>query len=156
MQTLNIEIPEGYVIDNFDLSSGKVTFKPKPKKVTERIGSLKDAIAALGSDDEEVVAYHALLELLDNDHHLVSQQAVIVITKALNEGWVPNWSNSNEVKYAIWFEMRGSSGFRFHDYDSWTSTSDVGSRLCFKSRELAEYAGKKFQDLYENFMTIKP
>lgn len=30
-----------------------------------------------------------------------------------------------------------------------------GSRLCYKSRELAEYAATQFADIYNDFLTIK-
>ncbi len=59
---------------------------------------------------------------------------------------------SNEVCAII--EMRGSSGFRFHDYGYWNSYSRVGSRLCFVNYEAVEHAGRQFQDLYEEYMVI--
>jgi hypothetical protein len=154
MKTLHIEIPEGFAAD-YDKASSKVTFKPLPKKITDRVASLGDAMAILGYDDQEVYTYNRLLLTFKEEHYLLSQQAIVVITKALNEGWVPDWSKSSEYKYFPWFEMRGSSGFRFLDFVDWYSLSNVGSRLCFKSSELATYAGKTFQHLYENFMTIK-
>ena len=36
MQTLKIEIPNGYMVDTFDQQTGVVSFKEKPKKITER------------------------------------------------------------------------------------------------------------------------
>lgn len=35
------------------------------------------------------------------------------------------------------------------------SASFVGSRLCFKSSELAEHAGKNFTSVYKQFMVIE-
>jgi signal-transduction protein with cAMP-binding, CBS, and nucleotidyltransferase domain len=131
---------------------GKKTFL---KNIKDRVKSIEDAIAELGEDDVEVIE---LRKLQDSGitSHILKQQIMVVITKALNEGWIPDWSNSNETKYFPWFRMGSSSGsgFSFHVCDSWGTYSHVGSRLCFKSRELAEYAGKQFTEIYKEFMTI--
>jgi len=154
MQTLKIQIPDGFVIDGFDKASGEVRFKEKPKDVTERIKSIEDAIRELGESDEDVITLRTLLDVIDPCGHLVNYQSAIVIAKALNEGWKPNWNNSDEYKYVIWFEM-GSSGFRFYVCDFWVTSSDVGSRLCFKSSKLANYAGAQFTHFFKEFMTFK-
>lgn len=73
---------------------------------------------------------------------------------ALNEKWVPNLNDSNQTKWFPWFELGGSSGFRYSDSGGWDSGSVVGSRLCFKTRELAEYSGKQFTEVYKRFMII--
>lgn len=131
---------------------GKKTFL---KNIKDRVKSIEDAIAELGEDDVEVIE---LRKLQDSGitSHILKQQIVVVITKALNEGWTPDWSNSNETKYFPWFRMGSSSGsgFSFNGYGGWATSSTVGSRLCFKSRELAEYAGKQFTEIYKEFMTI--
>jgi hypothetical protein len=91
---------------------------------------------------------------------LIAMAKLIIIVQALNEGWVPNWNNDNEYKYYGWFDMEkeknNPSGFRLYGVDSYCSCSDVGSRLCFKSRELAEYAFKQKEilQLYKDFMTL--
>jgi hypothetical protein len=80
-----------------------------------------------------------------------------LVCLAFNEGWIPDWTNSNEYKYYPWFTMGSSSGvgFSYRDYGFWYSGSYVGSRLCFKSRDLAQYAGKLFeQEIYKPLFTI--
>ena len=80
-----------------------------------------------------------------------------LVCLAFNEGWIPDWTNSNEYKYLPWFEMGSSSGVGFSSYGCvfWYSASTVGSRLCFKSRDLAQYAGKLFeQEIYKPLFTI--
>jgi hypothetical protein len=78
---------------------------------------------------------------------------LVIITQALNEGWEPNWDDSNEWKYWPWFYMN-KPGFRFHGshFVITDSYSSGGSRLCFKSEELASYAGRQFLDLYREFI----
>lgn len=86
---------------------------------------------------------------------IVAHYKLVTITEALNEGWQPDWNNHNEWKYHPWFNVKASakktsgSGLSFHGADYWVSLTYVGSRLCFKSEELAEYAGKTFRKLYE-------
>jgi len=65
----------------------------------------------------------------------------------------PDWGNHDQWKYEPWFDMGGSSGsgFAYFAYDLWGTGSACGSRLCFKSRELAEYAGEQFRDLYKDY-----
>lgn len=75
-----------------------------------------------------------------------------IIADALNEGWVPDWDNSNEYKYSPWFKHSGG-GFSYFDCDFGLATSYVGARLVFKSSALAEYAGKQFLDIYKTFHT---
>ena len=149
MKTLTINIPEGYIIDNFDKQSGEITLKENPKKVTDRIMSVLDVLNDNGLSHEQ---FKKQSEGLSEDE--VAYKILKLLAKSLNEGWQPNWNNTNEAKYYAWFEMGGSSGFRFGGCAYWLSYSLVGSRLCFKSRELAEHAGKNFTDVYKQFMTI--
>jgi hypothetical protein len=155
MQTLTIPIPDGFEIDSLDKNTGTLTLREKPKDIIERIQSVSDAIACLGQNDEEVILLHKLIAALPNDSHPVNYQKAIVLTKVFNEGWLPDWDNTNQLKYYPYFEMGGSSGFRYIDCDNWRSLSNVGSRLCFKSAKLAEHAGKKFTAIYKQFMLIK-
>jgi hypothetical protein len=76
-----------------------------------------------------------------------------VIAAALNEGWQPDWNNTNQYKYFPWFKMSGF-GFSGDGCDCTCSNAGVGSRLCFKSSELAVYAGKQFESIYKGFMTF--
>jgi hypothetical protein len=152
MKTLKIEIPEGFQIENFDQSTGVIKFTPTPKDITERI-----------KDFADVLSYHNILndefekhcQNLSDDEIAYKQMKLIV--SALNEGWVPDWQDSDQYKYYPWFDMNDSSSsgrFSF-DYSGYQrSASGVGSRLCFKSRELCEYACRTFLDIYRKFFTI--
>lgn len=117
--------------------------------VTERIKTYEDACRELdiplmperckGMTDDEL-AYYSLK----------------VIAKALNEGWEPDWSNKNQKKWYPWFKVTGTNhaGLSFSYADAAVSytLAPVGSRLCFKTGELAEYAGQQFIKLYEKYL----
>src|SRR5688500_13359184 len=105
MQTLKIEIPNGFEIDSFNQSTGEIKFKEKPKKVTERIRTVADVLADNGFSKE---GFDEWCEGLDTDE--IAYRILKLLAKSLNEGWLPDWGNSNEYKYYAWFEMRGSSG----------------------------------------------
>lgn len=114
------------------------------QKITDRIKTFEDAChelgispstVGMGGDSKDEIAYKKLK----------------VIVAALNEGWKPNWTNSSEYKYYPWFDLSSGSGLSCNDYGTYYSHSHVGSRLCFKSKELAQYAGKQFLDIYTEF-----
>lgn len=103
-----------------------------------------------------------------------------IITEALNEGWHPKFTE-DECRYYPWFYIytkeeydnfseeekhrrvgrvayRGYDGayasggvsVASADYDA--SYADAGSRLAFSNRDLAEYAGKQFIDIWANLV----
>ena len=122
----------------------------------EKIKTFEDACALLKYDSNNVIPDLSLFPEKDRSA-LEAHCKLVIIADALNrlendgDEWFPDWSNYNEYKYTPWFDMDPSSasGFAFGGYDDWYSDSNVGSRLCYKTRELAEYAGKQFEDLYK-------
>ena len=147
MDTLKIEIPKGFVIDTFDSKTGVVKFKKSPNEIK----TLEDAINKLGEDDKEVINLFKLTRE-DFDNHILYRQQAVVIAKALNNGWVPDFLNSYQLKYEARFDFEASLGsFTCNDYDGWGTHSNVGSHLCFKSKELAEYFGKQFIDIHNKY-----
>lgn len=123
--------------------------------IMERINSIEDAIRELGADDNEVIRLQKLKTVFDDpDDHLVNYQTAVVLVRAINEKREPNWDDASEWKYQNYFDMRGSSGFRFRDYGLWLSDSYVGSRLCFFNPEHGKYLAEKFPDVFKNFMLI--
>lgn len=116
------------------------------KEITERIKTIEDVL-----EDNNITQSDIDLMFANVPEHFKHQFIAELLCKSLNEGWIPNWNDSSEAKYYPWFKM-GSSGFRFSDYDYCYAVSFVGSRLCFKSRKLAEYAGQQFEDVYKQFM----
>ncbi len=78
-----------------------------------------------------------------------------VIAKAINNGWTPDWNDNDQKKWWPWFVLSSGFGFSVSGYDYGLSTSPVGSRLCFESKEKSDYAAKTFLSIYEEFLTIK-
>lgn len=116
----------------------------------------------------------------DNNLHLFAYARLVIIAEALNEGWEPKF-DGDECRYYPWFYIYTKAEYeeldedekkdcrvvgRSHNYAlavggvacanaysaSSSSSSGHGSRLAFKTRELAEYCGKQFIDIWERFL----
>jgi hypothetical protein len=119
------------------------------RPVTERIKTYEDACRELdipltperckGMTEDES-AYYSLK----------------VIAKALNEGWEPDWSNDCQEKWYPWFSVTNDSpaglSYSYTSNAVSKTTASFGSRLCFKTEVLAEYAGTQFIKLYEKYL----
>jgi len=119
------------------------------------IKTFDDACAKLGINPEEI----KLTTPEQLNHHakaLVAHIKLVIITEALNDGWKPDWTDGEWNKYYPWFEMGSASGAGFSSvgYGNWRAYSTAGSRLCFKSRELAKYAGTQFEDIYKEAFVL--
>ncbi len=87
---------------------------------------------------------------------MIANYKLMIITEALNKGWEPDWTNSAETKYYPWFfNYKPGVGFSDSGYDGWCAFTRCGSRLCFKSSELATYAGTQFIEIYNQIFIIK-
>ena len=148
----------------------------KPVDVKERIKTFADAAKAVGIEDpEEWESGYS-----DVEPDILAYFKLRIITKALNEGWEPKfipgeyrWAPyfllytkeeiekmNAETKARVVFRSGSSAGasggvsYAYASYDSVSVHASIGSRLAFKSEELAEYAGKQFTEIYADFCFI--
>lgn len=105
-----------------------------------------------------------------------------IICAALNEGWEPQYTE-DEWRYYPWHflyteseindmdaderadrHMMSAGDFKteyagfayaYSSYAPSSTSADIGSRLCLKSRDLAIYCGKQFIDLWADFELIR-
>lgn len=121
--------------------------------ITDRVKSFEDACQVLGisTNVPEVKG-------LPRKHQkaIIANYKLIVIAEALNEGWKPNWQDSDEYKYYPWFDMSNPAGVGFSNTNDAASysTARIGSRLCLKNRELAIYFGQTFTDLFNDSLLL--
>lgn len=159
---------------------GSETFKPKD--IRERIKTFADALHELGNDNPLVLAYQNTnlrdSDVASDNKDIIAYLKLRIIVAALNEGWKPQFI-PGERRWAPFFMLytkeeidemdeetkarvvyrssyyayaNGSvSGTRSY-YDSAIVYASIGSRLAFKSKELAEYAGTQFVDIFADFM----
>lgn len=122
-----------------------------PVDIKERVKSYEDACAVLGLNPKDLQV--EVSGFGTDAKAIIAHSKLIVITRALNEGWTPDWTNGDEYKYYPWFKYdKAGFGFSSTDFDSWYTDTSVGSRLCFKTEALAEYAGKQFIEIYNEFL----
>ena len=101
-----------------------------------------------------------------------------IITEALNEGWHPKFTE-DEYRYYPWFYIytkeeydnfseeekrrcvgravgnanaNGGLVYAYARYASSYSDASYGARLAFSNRDLAEYAGRQFIDIWTDFV----
>ena len=90
---------------------------------------------------------------------IIAYHKLIIIIRALNllpngKCWVPDFNKLHESKYRIWWNIIDNKlSFTAADAPSYTSTN-IGSRLLFRSKRLAEYCAKQFKDLWQDYLII--
>lgn len=141
---ITISCPEGYEIDKQNSTFEKIVFK----KVVGEINSIQDAIEVLGESNSTVKQLRLLQSLEGVSDKLISEMEIEAVAKALNDGWKPNWKGANEYKYYIWWNMENNC---FAVVDSFFRNANASSRLCFKSRALAEKASKILEKQFMNY-----
>ena len=143
----------------------------KPKNVMERVKTFEDACNELGIDHNEWMQDKKELGL---EADVIAYLKLRIIAAALNEGWQPQFTE-DEYRYFPWFclytqseidemieEDKSRVLYRSYNYananggvayastlsDSSYTHLYIGSRLAFKTRELAEYAGRQFVEIW--------
>lgn len=152
------------------------------RPITERVKTFEDACNELGEENVLVQAYRtAEFNTSGNQNDVSDVVAYLklrIIVAALNEGWQPTFSD-DEYRYYPWFVFytkeeldamdeeersrvlgrsyygaNASAGVACSITNNASSGSNAsyGGRLCFKNRELAEYAGQQFLAIYADFL----
>lgn len=132
----------------------------KKKKITNYtdLKTFEDACQVEKLNPKKVIPDFKLYPAKDRKA-MIAHAKLVIIAKAANrlanggKPWKADFGNHDQSKYYPWFYMQsGSSGFRFHAYDFWYSSTDVGSRLCFISWEVGKYVGETFLKLYNDYL----
>jgi len=124
--------------------------------ITDRVKTFEDACEVLGINDEKSsgdVNIH-IHDISKDAKSIEAYCKLIIIARALNEGWTPDWNDTNQYKWFPWFKMKAGFGFSHSGCVRWPANTNVGSRLCFKTEALAEYAGKQFESIYNDFLSL--
>ena len=155
------------------------------RPVTERIKTFDNALEALGEDNPYVSMYRTIACNYHEDKVTAAMFAYAklqVVCAALNEGWEPKFVKG-ECRYFPWFYLytkeqydrlddekkrhcvlrSGNSTNSYYGFGlcyahygaSGSHHSCYGSRLLFRTHELAAYAGAQFADLWADFYLIR-
>ena len=151
----------------------------KNKDVTERIKTFDDAYNELGSNHPFCKAWDSIYQGNENDgcediKDVIAYHKLRIIAAALNEGWKPEFTQDEHRYYPYYCfytkeryellsdeekEKRRANAvvydglfWAYEDAAYSGPYTSHGFRLAFKNRELAEYAGKQFIDIYKDFV----
>lgn len=174
---IEIEIPEGKKAEWINGVLTLVEESQKDNRpVTERIKTFEDACEELGAEHPLVKLWtdYPYIGLNSQSEDVVAYMKLRIICTALNEGWEPQFTK-DEWRYFPWFVLYtqeeiddmdedeksrvvyrshypayayGGVAYAHALYGASFALAIIGSRLAFKSRELAIYAGKQFIELY--------
>ena len=100
----------------------------------------ENAVAAFPAEDRKsMLAYHKLT----------------IIARAINGGWKPDWNNRSQYKYypVFYYESAGLS-CAYTSYAASLTNAVFGSRLCFQTEAMSDYAAATFADLYTDFYCL--
>lgn len=125
---------------------GKTTFL---KNFQDAVKTYEDACEIIG---EKPIDEQHLMDcgIGKSEIAFIKLKTIFKAANKMNNNWNADYSNSNQCKYYPYFIWR-SSGFRYDDtYCTYTSTC-TGSRLCCGTHDDAEYIGKQFKDLYNDY-----
>lgn len=131
-------------------SFGKESLK---LKVTERIKTWEDAANEMGIDPVTSPPFPIPVGSFENAANAFFK--LDVIATVLLEGVVLDWTNSDQRKYYAWFNnYKPGSCFSFGGSGcGWTAAnSRGGARLCVDTAEKAEYFGRQFIDIFNQFL----
>lgn len=129
------------------------------EEITDRVKTYEDACKVLGV--EPINEQNAKAQGFRSDE--IARRKLETIAAALNEGWKPDWNNTDQYKYYPYFYIqenakgKGSAGLSCADasHAAANAAAHFGSRLCFYASRLARYAGNQFTDLYEQILIEK-
>jgi len=115
------------------------------------IKSVEDACRKLNFDINSIPD----LSMLPGDLGEKFKQGILcaIFIMAINNGWVPDYSNRQQTKYYPW-GIASSSGFGFShaSYDCDDAITYVCSRLCTDTSEKALWAFECCKEHYEKWL----
>lgn len=116
----------------------------------KKIKSYEAACKALGLKPISDEVFNAFQK--EDRKTMEAYHKLAVITRAINEGWQPDWSNREERKYEPYMYTNSAGLASAHTLHTPSDTyTYLGSRLCFRDYERATLAVKTFGELYKDY-----
>lgn len=120
----------------------------------DRVKTFEDALAL--ADEKTREEYLKSVEGFNTPDE-IAYKKLKLITKVVNEGWVADYKNFDQRKYYLWggnLLVGALAGLLYArcSHASGAARVYIGSLLNFKSREIAEYVGRQFIDLWNDYL----
>jgi len=124
------------------------------QSIMDRVKTFDDALAL--ADEKTREEYLKSVEGFNTPDE-IAYKKLKLITKVVNEGWVADYTDFTQRKYYLWggyLHYGAYVGLLYANcYSASGDTSvSIGSRLNFKSREIAEFVGDQFLDLWNEYL----
>lgn len=183
MRKVEIEIPDGKMAQWVNGVLTLVDEKPQNvmeriKTFEDAVVELSNRAMNGDKDAGKLLDEWKIIIFSADSKDLLAYLKLRIITYALNEGWKPKFI-SGEYRWAPYFRLctkeeiekmnaetrarmvlrsdnneYGGVSVANEHYTSAIVNAYSGSRLAFKSKELAEYAGKQFVEIYKEYCLI--
>lgn len=127
--------------------------KLKPPVFSDRIKTFEDACKVLGLNPATEVPFKK--PTTNRQKFLNAAAKLDIISEALLEGVILDWSNSDQKKWAPWFNKYTSgAGFRFLGSVGWWAGAHAigGARLCVDTEKKSDYFGTQFLDIWNDYL----
>lgn len=116
----------------------------------KKIASYEDACRVLNIQPINEEVFNIFPK--EDQRSMLAYHKLTVITRALNNGWKPNWDDQNEWKYYPLFRyVNAGLSCATTSAAASNALASLGSRLCFPTSALAKYAAEHFADLYRDY-----
>ena len=116
-QSLEFKIPEGYIFDKDNSTENVIRFKPIKKKITyqdvkEKLFPKSSPSFFLGHDGAIMQAFNIqylsrellLSTSIQQLEQIRALNKLMNVAKYLNGDWEPDWHNSRETKWCLFFD----------------------------------------------------
>lgn len=172
MKKIEVEIPEGKRAEW--VNNVLTLVDDKPVDIREKVRGYDDACKLLG---RKPISDVKIIEAGNDDYiscskHIMALMKLETIVEALNEGWVAEehmneewwypmfcgFNKEEEENYIDFYSAKPiygknkDMGLLYSDSCQTTSMISYGSRLALKSKELVEYCGNKFINLWADYL----
>ncbi len=122
---------------------GKAFFS---QDITERVLTMEDVYRESGK------TYADIAKEGDTPDEIGYKMSKLIFA-VMNEGWVPDYNDSNQNKYELRWVKNKDGGFSYdYYYRCWNTFALAGSRLVARSGKIADHIGKHFGKEISKFL----
>lgn len=128
------------------------------KKITIKKADHWKSVCAFHKMSEAIPDVSAWPEHMRN--YAIAAYKLPFIVEAENKGWIPDYTDSSQIKYEPVFKIiadkknKSGAGLSLLDCDSWRTRSLVGPRLVFRDWDTLKKCVEKHIDVYTDFYII--
>jgi hypothetical protein len=125
---------------------GRETFKSFKSKHYTDIKLFEDACTDQGINPDDVLTIDIPDSLACYKRTSLAKIQQEIIAKSICGEWVPDYENNSQQKWYCWFNWKNGVGFVFgrSGANFVCAAAGSGSRLCFETKEKANYFGRQF------------